>query len=113
MSRVPGIVPGASYADVMARIPAARVLMVVALLCAALAAFHAFSTAMWPVPLAIGLYFLTSVGGSLYAAAIQRFIVTPNEQAAETPYITHNITATRQAFNLATVRTRNSPATPS
>ena len=103
----PGIVPGASYTDVMARIPAARVLMVVAVLSAALAALHAFSTALWPVPLAIGLYLLTSVGGSMYAAAIQRFVVTPNEQAAETPYITHNIAATRQAFNLATVRTRN------
>jgi uncharacterized membrane protein (UPF0182 family) len=103
----PGIVPGASYADVMARIPAARVLMAVAVVCAALAVFHAVSTAMWPVPLAIGVYLLTSIGGSMYAAAIQRFVVTPNEQAAETPYITHNITATRQAFNLATVRTRN------
>ena len=74
---------------------------------AALAAYHAFSTALWPVPLAIGLYLLTSVGGSLYAAGIQRFVVSPNEQAAETPYMMHNIDATRQAFNLATVRTRN------
>ena len=103
----PGIVPGASYTDVMARMPAARVLTVVALLSAGLAAYHAFSTAVWPVPLAIGLYLLTSIGGSLYAAGIQRFVVTPNEQAAETPYITHNIAATRQAFNLAAVRTRN------
>ena len=39
--------------------------------------------------------------------AIQRFVVSPNEQAAETPYMTHNIAATRQAFNLAAVRTRN------
>jgi uncharacterized membrane protein (UPF0182 family) len=103
----PGIVPGASYTDVVARMPALRILMVVAVVCAALAVFHAVSTAMWPVPLAIGLYLLTSVGGSLYAAAIQRFVVTPNEQAAETPYMTHNIAATRQAFNLSDVRTRN------
>ncbi len=103
----PGIVPGASYTDVVARIPAFRVLTGVALICAALAAFHAFSSVIWPVPLAIGLYLVTSIGGSLYAAAIQRFVVTPNEQAAEMPYITHNIAATRQAFNLADVRTRN------
>jgi uncharacterized protein len=103
----PGIVPGASYTDVIARMPAARVLMAVSIVCVALAGFHAFSAAVWPVPLAIGLYLLTSVGGSMYAAAIQRFVVTPNEQAAETPYITHNISATRQAFNLASVRTRN------
>ena len=103
----PGLVPGASYADVVARIPALRVLTGVAVICAGLAAFHAYSSTIWPVPLAIGLYLVTAVGGSLYAAAIQRFVVTPNEQAAEMPYITHNITATRQAFNLAEVRTRN------
>ena len=103
----PGIVPGASYADVVARLPALRVLMVVGLVCALLAAFHAFSSVMWPIPLALGLYLVTSVAGSLYAAGIQRFVVTPNEQAAETPYMAHNIAATRRAFNLAAVRTRN------
>ena len=100
------IVHGASYADVLARIPAALVLMVVAVLGSALAVFHAFSTGIWPVPLALGLYLMTSVGGSLYAAGIQRFIVSPNEQAAELPYMAHNIEATRQAFNLASVRIR-------
>ena len=100
------IVHGASYVNVLARMPAARVLTVVAVLGTALTAYHAFSTTLWPVPLAIGLYLLTSIGGSLYAAAIQRFVVSPNEQAAETPYMVHNIEATRQAFNLAAVRTR-------
>ncbi|HKY22476.1 MAG TPA: UPF0182 family protein [Vicinamibacterales bacterium] len=100
------IVHGASYADVMARIPAARALMAIAALGVVLAAFHAFSTAIWPLPLALGLYFLTSISGSLYAAGIQRFIVSPNEQAAEMPYMVHNIEATRQAFNLASVRIR-------
>ncbi len=103
----PGIVPGGSYTDVVARMPALRALLGVAVVCAALAVVHAFSSAVWPVPLAIALYLLTSVGGSLYAAATQRFVVTPNEQAAESPYIAHNIEATRRAFNLADVRTRN------
>ena len=100
------IVHGASYADVMARMPAARVLAVVAMLGSALAVFHGFSRALWPAPLALGLYLLTSIGGSLYAAGVQRFVVSPNEQAAETPYMAHNIEATRLAFNLASVRTR-------
>jgi uncharacterized membrane protein (UPF0182 family) len=101
------IVHGASYADVVARIPVARALTVAAAVGAALAVYHAFSRALWPAPLALALYLLTSVGGSLYAAGIQRFVVSPNEQAAERPYMIHNIEATRQAFNLAAVRTRN------
>ena len=100
------LVHGASYADVNARIPAARVLTVVAAAGAVLSVLHAFSRAIWPIPLALGLYLFTSVGGTVYAAGIQRFIVSPNEQAAETPYMIHNIRATREAFDLASVRTR-------
>jgi uncharacterized membrane protein (UPF0182 family) len=103
----PGIVHGASYADVMARLPALRVLMVAAMIAALLAVYHAFSSALWPVPLAVAVYFVVSVGGSLYATAIQRFVVTPNEQMAETPYMAHTIEATRRAFNLDGVRARD------
>ena len=35
--------------------------------------------------------------GSAYAAAIQRFVVAPNEQVRETEFIEHNIQATRAA----------------
>ena len=42
---------------------------------------------------------------------LQRFVVTPNEQARETPFIQHNIEATRRAFGLDTVEERRSRAT--
>jgi hypothetical protein len=35
-----------------------------------------------------------------YAAFVQRFLVAPNEQVKETPYIAHHIAATRAAFAL-------------
>jgi uncharacterized membrane protein (UPF0182 family) len=102
-----GIVHGASYADVTARIPAFRILSVVAIGAALLSVYQAFSPRLWPIPLAVVLYLMTAIGGSFYAAAIQRFVVTPNEQAAETPYMLHNIEATRRAFNLDSVQTRD------
>ena len=37
---------------------------------------------------------------------LQRFVVTPNEQARETPFIQHNIDATRRAFALDSVEER-------
>ena len=49
---------------------------------------------------AAALYFVVSLGGVAYAAVIQRFVVAPNEQVRETPFITHNIQATRAAFAL-------------
>jgi hypothetical protein len=47
-----------------------------------------------------------SVGGELYSSAVQRFVVAPNEQTRETPYIQHNIDATRRAFGLDGVEER-------
>jgi uncharacterized membrane protein (UPF0182 family) len=91
---------------VMARLPALRLLVAASGLAAVLAAYHAFSRALWPLPAALVLYLITSVGGSVYAAAVQRFVVSPNEQMAETPYMAHNIEATRRAFNLDNVQTR-------
>ena len=61
---------------------------------------------MTPLFVAIGLYRLVSLGGAGYAAAVQRFLVAPNELDRETPYILHNIAATRRAFALENVEER-------
>ena len=95
-----GIIYGASYADVNARLPVAFVLTVVSLLGAGLAVLHAIGPRIWPIPVAIALYLIVSVGGEGYATLLQRFVVTPNEQARESPFIRHNIDATRRAFGL-------------
>jgi uncharacterized membrane protein (UPF0182 family) len=102
-----GVVAGASYADVHARMPAARLLTMVALAGAGLLIWQAVSTRrLWPVAAAAGAYLLVAVGGSAYAAIIQRFVVAPNEQVRETPFIAHNINATRVAFGLDRVEER-------
>ena len=42
----------------------------------------------------------------VYAGLIQRFLVTPNEQNMEQPFIEHNIAATRRAYGLDQVEER-------
>ncbi len=101
-----GTVHGASYTDVVARLPMLRLLVAVAIVAAALAVYNAVSRGLWPLPLGLALYVLAAAAGSVYATAVQRFVVLPNEQVAETPYMIHNIEATRHAFNLAGVRQR-------
>jgi uncharacterized protein len=99
-----GSIAGATYTDVHARIPALRILMGAAVLSAILVVWQAFSTGrLRAVAAAAGLYVLCSIGGSAYAAIIQRFVVAPNEQVRETPFIVNNIRATRAAFGLGTV----------
>jgi uncharacterized protein len=101
-----GLIYGASYADVYGRMPAAVVLIVVSIVGAVLALLQAFSARNWPIPVAIGLYLIVSIGGEGYSTLLQRFAVTPNEQVRETPFIEHNIAATRKAFGLDSVEVR-------
>ena len=102
-----GVVFGASYVDVHARMPAYRVLIVAALAGAGLAVYQAFAQRFFPIVLAIALYVVVAVGGSAYSGVIQRFIVGPNEQVREIPYIQNNIKATRAAFALDKVEERS------
>ena len=101
-----GVIYGPGYADVNGRMPAALLLAGVCVIGAGLAALHAFTPRNWPIPLAIGLYLLTAVGGEIYSTLLQRFVVTPNEQTRESPVIQHNIDATRRAFGLDKVEAR-------
>ncbi len=104
-----GIVHGASNADVEARLPALRLLIIAALVGAVLALYQIVSSRLWPIATAFVLYATVSLGGTAYAALVQRFLVAPNEQVKETRFILHNIEATRAAFALGAVEERQLP----
>jgi uncharacterized membrane protein (UPF0182 family) len=101
-----GIIHGASYADVHGRMPAALFAVAAALFGAGLSIYQARSRRNWPIPAAVALFVVATAGGELYSNLLQRFVVTPNEQARESPFIQHNIEATRRAFALDTVDAR-------
>jgi uncharacterized membrane protein (UPF0182 family) len=97
---------GASYADVHATIPFLWAAVVVLAAGAGLAVWHGFGARPWPLPLAVALYLAVSAMGGVYAGLIQRFLVIPNEQNMEQPFIVHNIAATRRAYGLDRVEER-------
>jgi uncharacterized membrane protein (UPF0182 family) len=97
---------GASYSDVHARMPASLLLVGACIIGVGLAIVHALTPRNWPLPAAVVLYVLVALGGEAYAAMLQRFVVVPNQQARETPFIQHNIQATRRAFDLDGVEER-------
>jgi uncharacterized membrane protein (UPF0182 family) len=86
--------------------PAAFALTAIALVGAALAAGAALRRQSRWLLLGAALYGAVLVGGQVYAGLLQRFVVSPNEQAREAPYIEHNIAATRRAFGLDGVEER-------
>jgi uncharacterized membrane protein (UPF0182 family) len=73
------VIFGASYTDVHARLPFLGASFGVLAGGAVFAVLYGFTRRAWPLPLAIILYFTISVVGTMYAAFLQRFIVTPNE----------------------------------
>ena len=101
-----GIIHGASYVDTFIRLPVFQVLIAVSLLAGGAAAYAAFSRTTWPVAVGIAGYLLVWIGGGGAATAFQQLVVTPDEQRLESPYITHNIEATRRAFDIDIVEER-------
>jgi len=96
-----GIVFGASYTDVHASLPVLQWLTVLAVLCAGACIFQMFRPGWRFLVAGLVVLALFWIGGlGLYPALLQRFRVTPNELAAERPYIEHNIRMTRQAYLL-------------
>ena len=95
-----GIIHGASFVDVYATIPVQWLLVVASLIGAVLIAYQIKATARWPFLVAVGLYVGVATLGGLYAFALQRLYVSPNEQVREQPFIAHSIEATRSAFAL-------------
>jgi uncharacterized protein len=101
-----GLIHGAANVDVAVGIPALRILMVVSFVGAALALYQIVAATWWPLIAAGVLYVVVAGAGSLAGGLMQRFVIAPNEQARETPYIERNIAATRKAFGLAGVEER-------
>ena len=106
-----GQVTGASYTDVNAQLPAYRIMIFLALATAVALLFN-IRFKGWRLPaVSLGVWLAASVVvGSVYPGLVQQFRVTPNELAAEAPYIKRNIEATRKAFDLERVTVKEFPA---
>jgi len=105
-----GIIQGAGYADVHGRMPAALALTIASVVSAGLALATAVGSSPRHLIAAAAVYALVLLGGEAYAGVLQRFVVTPNEQVRETPFMEYNIAATREAFGLDRVEERELPA---
>lgn len=102
---------GLKYRDVQALVPARSILAGIALVCALLFFINIFRRT-WTLPLVgLGLLGVSAlVIGGLYPALVQQFQVRPNEPGREAPYISRNIEATLQAYDLADAQKTDYPA---
>jgi len=100
-----GVVFGAGYTDVNARLHAYGIMGIVTLIVGIL-----FIVSLWrqgfSLPItSISLYVIVFLAVSgLYPWLQQSLVVEPNELAKEAPYIAHNLNFTRQAYGLTDVQ---------
>jgi uncharacterized protein len=98
---------GPGYADLHARLPMLVVLFWVSLLGTLLLIYNSFARNNRPAVAAVILYGGFMILGNVYPAIVQKFIVAPNEFDKESPQISHNITATLNAYGLSKVEDLN------
>lgn len=101
-----GVVYGAGYTDIHARLLAYKVLMVAAVVVAAIILINMFIQKLsWIAAGVAGWLVLALILGSIYPYIVQKLSVEPNELERESPYIAHNIRFTRAAYNLDKIET--------
>ena len=111
-----GVVFGASYADIHAKVPAQWVLLVTVIIVIGLVLFSVLRRNFRWFLYGIGGWIVVAIiFGGIFPAVVQRFQVQPNELARESPYIDYNVQFTRDAFALDQVEEQSFPAeeTPS
>src|SRR5881296_2540154 len=104
-----GPLAGASYADLHAQLTGLRLAGLAAVAGGALVLSGARSQRLARnTLLALGLYFGVSLlGVALYPTIVQKLVVAPNELVKETPQLVYHLAATRRAWGLDSVVTRD------
>ena len=96
-----GIVYGATYSDIFARLLSYRILLLLSIIIAAVILANIFVKKFKWILISLGAWVLVAVlMGSVYPSLIQKLVVQPNEFNKEKPYIENAIKYTRQAYGL-------------
>ena len=101
-----GPVFGAAFTDANVMIPIVKISVFVYGLAAFLALFYGVSGNISPLVGAISLTIVVGLVSGIVPSVFQKLIVAPNELVKETPFIKHNIEATRNAYGLDRIEER-------
>jgi len=105
-----GPVFGAAFTDANVMVTLLRVSIAAYGLAALLALFWGVSGRVAPLFGAISFTILIGLVSAVIPAVFQKLVVAPNELTRETPFIKHNIEATRRAYGLDKIEERETVA---
>jgi uncharacterized membrane protein (UPF0182 family) len=98
---------GPGYTDITARLPAYRLLILVALVAAVLFIVNIFRQGWTLAAVAVGSWVIVAVAAAaIYPAIVQRIQVVPAPLDKETEYLQHNLQFTRAAWGLDQVEVK-------
>lgn len=98
---------GPGFTDISARLPALRLLFVVAIIAAVLFVANIFRRGWTLAAVSVGSWIVVAIAaGTIYPAFIQRFSVLPDQLGKEREYISHNMEATKTAWMLDEIEVR-------
>ncbi len=99
---------GASYTDIHIKIIAYKIIALVSIGFAIVLFINAFKLRVKLIWISAGIWIgAVLILGTGFPLLFQKFIVTPNELAKESPYIAYNIDYTREAYNLNKIKEVN------
>lgn len=101
-----GSIFGAAFTDVNIMMPLLKVLVFAYGLAALMALYYGISGKISPLMGAIFLTVIIGLVSSILPGVFQKLVVAPNELVKETPFIKHNIEATRKAYGLDKIEER-------
>ena len=104
-----GVVFGAGFTDVNARLPLDTAASVLTAVLSGTLVFSLWRRSLLLPAASIVIYSALIFLANFYPPILQRFVVEPNELAKETPYVAHNIAFTQDAYGLADVDARAYP----
>ena len=109
-----GLVAGATYADINARVPVRWVLTGMVAVASITVIANAFLFSGYRLPIfTLSLWAITGVvGGAIYPSIVQRTVVDPNQLDKERQFIERNITMTQLAFGLDRIVDTDFPVAP-
>ncbi|MDQ0351273.1 uncharacterized membrane protein (UPF0182 family) [Alkalibacillus filiformis] len=107
------VVHGLSYTDDVINIPKAYILAGVAIIGVIILIFALIKGNLIWMAIPIALYITVALAGQLVSAAVQNYVVSPNEFHREQPYLQHNLDYTLEAYDLNDMTTEQHPANDS
>ncbi len=102
---------GPGFTDINARLPALRLLLIIALIAAVLFVLNIFRQGWTLALVSVGSWVVVAIAaGAIYPAIIERVQVDPNRLGKERPYLISNLEMTRDAYQLDGVEVVPFPA---